>query len=221
MLKLQLRRHDAPSYRTVAIEFPAPEPDLQENMKELGIGITTEKLCLVDAVQNDHRGLQALAGTLVNADEVQYLAKRMDSFDKNELNTFYAAAEHEKLTEVKDLINLTFNLHCYALVSDFSDLSAIGQRYELCRRMAIPADEIRTRTLQLLAEGSLAAVKALLPLTALYIPPATHRNRYITVNSFPNTIGGPMMRRPLPWNPAIITAASTMNISICPAGRWR
>lgn len=69
MLKLQLRRHDAPSYRTVAIEFPAPEPDLQGNMKELGIGITTEKLCLVDAVQNDHRGLQALAGTLVNADD--------------------------------------------------------------------------------------------------------------------------------------------------------
>lgn len=143
MLKLQLRRHDAPSYRTVAIEFPAPEPDLQEKMKELGVGITTEKLCLVDAVQNDHRGLQVLAGTLVNADEVQYLAKRMDSFDKNELNTFYAAAEHEKLTEVKDLINLTFNLHCYALVSDFSDLSAIGQKYELCRRMAIPVDEMK------------------------------------------------------------------------------
>ena len=143
MLKLQLRRHDAPSYRTVAIEFPAPEPDLQEKMKELGIGITTEKLCLIDAVQNDHGGLQALAGTLVNADEIQYLAKRMDSFDKNELNTFYAAAEHEKLTEVKDLINLTFNLHCYALVSDFSDLSAIGQKYELCRRMAIPSDEMK------------------------------------------------------------------------------
>ncbi len=143
VLKIKMRRHDAPSYRTVSIEFPASEPDLQEKMKELGVGITTEKLCLVDEVQNDHGGWQALAGTLVNADEVQYLAKRMDSFDKNELNTFYAAAEHENMTEVKDLINLTFNLHCYALVSDFSDISTIGQRYELCRRMAIPANEMK------------------------------------------------------------------------------
>lgn len=143
MLEMKLRKHDAPSYRTAVITFPANEPDLQKAMDELSIGVTIEKLCLVDAVKNDHGGLQALTGTLVNADEVQYLAKRMDSFDKNELNTFYAAAEHEKLTEVKDLINLTFNLHCYALISDFSDISAIGQRYELCRRTAIPMDEMK------------------------------------------------------------------------------
>ena len=98
MLEIKLRKHDTPSYRTAVVKFPATEPDLQEAMEKIGVGITTEKLCLVDAVQNDHGGLQALAGTLVNADEVQYLAKRMDSFDKNELNTFYAAAEHEKLT---------------------------------------------------------------------------------------------------------------------------
>lgn len=143
MMKMNLRRYDAPSYRTVVIEFPTAESNLQEKMKELGIGITTEKLCLVDSVRGDGGALQALVGTLVNADEVQYLAKRMDSFNKNELNTFRAATEHEKLTEVGDLINLTFNLHCYALVSDFSDISAVGQRYELCRRMAIPADEMK------------------------------------------------------------------------------
>lgn len=143
MLEIKLRKHDTPSYRTAVVKFPAAEPDLQEATNGIGVGITTEKLCLVDAVQNGHGGLQALVGTLVNADEVQYLTKRMDSFDKNELNTFYAAAEHEKLTEVKDLINLTFNLHCYALITDFSDISAIGQRYELCRRTAIPMDEMK------------------------------------------------------------------------------
>ena len=143
MLKITLRRHDAPSYRTATLEFPVAEPDLQKAMDQISVGITTEKLCLADAVQNDHGGLQALVGTLVNADELQYLAKRMDSFDQDELNTFYAAAEHEKLTEVKDFINLTFNLHCYALISDFSDISAIGQKYELCRRTAIPMDEVK------------------------------------------------------------------------------
>jgi hypothetical protein len=68
----------------------------------------------------------------------------MDSFDKNELNTFHAAAEHEKLTELKDLINLTFNLHCYTLISDFSDITAIGKRYELCRRTSIPMEEMKS-----------------------------------------------------------------------------
>ncbi|ACL20446.1 hypothetical protein Dhaf_2418 [Desulfitobacterium hafniense DCB-2] len=146
MLKLQLRKHDAPSYRTTVVEFPAVEPDLQKEMEKIGVGITTEKLCLVDSVQGDNGSLQALAGTLVNADEVQYLAKRMDSFDKNELHTFYAVAEHEKLSEVKDLINLTFNLHCYALISEFSDVSAIGRRYELCRQTALSLNELESTT---------------------------------------------------------------------------
>lgn len=143
MLEIKLRKFDATSCLAAVIAFPAAESDMQEAMEGIGVGITTEKLCMVDAIQNDHGGLQALAGTLVNADEVQYLAKRMDSFDKNESSTFYAATEYEKLTEVKDLINLTFNLHCYALISDFSDISAIGQSYELCRRTAITMDEMK------------------------------------------------------------------------------
>lgn len=170
MLVMKLRRHDAPSYRTAVIAFPAAEPDLQKAMGEIGVGITTEKLCLVDAVQNNQGGLQALVGTLVNTDEIQYLTKRMDSFDKNELNTFYAAAEHEKLHEVKDLINLTFNLHCYALISDFSDISAVGLRYELCCRIAIPADEMKTidfaaigKKLLVSSQGAVTAYGVLYP----------------------------------------------------------
>ena len=170
MLEMKLRRHDAPSYRTAVLAFPAAEPDLQKAMDEIGVGVTTEKLCLVDAVKHDDGGLQVLTGTLVNTDEVQYLAKRMDSFDKNELKTFFAAVEHETLTEVKDLINLTFNLHCYALISDFSDISAIGQKYELCRRAAIPADEMKNmdfaavgKRLLISSQGAVTAYGVLYP----------------------------------------------------------
>ena len=159
MLEMKLRKRDAPSYRTAVITFPANEPDLQKAMDEIGIGITTEKLCVVDAVQNEDKGLQALVETIVNADEVQYLAKRMDSFDKNELHTFYAAAEQEKLTQVKDLINLSFNLHCYALISDFSDVSAVGQRYELCRRTGIPTDEMKNTDFESIGKKLLSSGK--------------------------------------------------------------
>lgn len=143
MLEIKLRKLDAPFNCTATISFPASEPDLQEEMDRLGIGITTEKQCLVEAVRNEKGGLQALIGKLVNADEIQFLAKRMDSFDKNELTTFYAVAEHERLGEVKDLINLTFNLHCYSLINDFSDIAAIGKKYELDRRTEMAVEEIK------------------------------------------------------------------------------
>ena len=54
---MKLRKRDAPSYRTAVITFPANEPDLQKAMDGIGIGITTEKLCVVDAVQNEDKGL--------------------------------------------------------------------------------------------------------------------------------------------------------------------
>ncbi|MDR2022217.1 MAG: hypothetical protein LBQ71_02960 [Hungatella sp.] len=75
MLEIKLRKHDASSYRTEVIAFPAIEQNLQEAMDKIGVGITTEKLCLVDAVRSAHGCLQALVGTLVNVDEVQYLAR--------------------------------------------------------------------------------------------------------------------------------------------------
>ena len=144
MLEIKIKKYDSLSQRAIILTFPASEPDLQKAMNEIGVGITIEKQCMVDAVRNDDGGLQALVGTVVSADEIQYLAKRMDSFDKIELKTFYAVARQEKLPAVKDLINLTFNLQCYSLISDFTDVSAIGKRYELDRRSAMTVEEMRT-----------------------------------------------------------------------------
>ncbi len=143
MLKLTFRKNNAPAYRTATIEFPAIEGDLQKSLEQIGVGITTEKNCLVEKIRGDEGALQQLVGQCVNADEVQYLAKRMDSFDQKELRTFYAVAQSQQLTEVKDLINLTFNLHCHCLVSDFSDMAAIGKNYEFSRRMAMSMDELK------------------------------------------------------------------------------
>lgn len=143
MFKVTLRRNDAPSYRTATIEFPALENELVKTLAGIGVGITTEKNCLVEQISGDGNSLQSLVGQCINADEMQYLAKRMDSFDKNEMQTFYAMASTAHPSTIKGLINLTFNLHCHCLVSDFSDIEQIGQHYELSRRMAIPMDEMK------------------------------------------------------------------------------
>lgn len=134
MVQLKLRRYDAPSYKVAFIDFPALESKLDEAMRGIDVGISTEKNCIVEEISGDNGGLQSLVGKRVNADEVQYLAKRMDSFDKNELQTFYAAVHAEKPESVKDLINLTFNTHCYTAVADFSDIAAVGRMYELNRQ---------------------------------------------------------------------------------------
>lgn len=142
MLEMTLRRYDAPSYRTAAIAFPASEPDLEKVLDGIGVGITIEKNCLVDKISGDEGALQGLVGQCINADEMQYLAKRLDSFDKSEMQTFWAAVHAEGLTTVKDMINLTFNLHAYTVVTNFSDIAGIGKVYELSRRLSMCAHEM-------------------------------------------------------------------------------
>lgn len=142
MLEMTLRRYDAPSYRTAAITFPASEPDLEKLLDGIGVGITIEKNCLVDKISGDERALQGLVGQCINADEMQYLAKRLDSLDKSEMQTFRAAVHAEQLITVKDMINLTFNLHVYTVVTDFSDITRIGKNYELNRQLVMNARQM-------------------------------------------------------------------------------
>jgi len=63
----------------------------------------------------------------VNVEELNYLAKRLESFDTGEAAQFQAMAHKLKLFELKDLINLTFCCQQATVITDFSDLAAIGR----------------------------------------------------------------------------------------------
>lgn len=134
MLKVTVHKNDAPSYRAAVLELPEREDALAEKLAQAGVGATLEKNCQVAKLEGDDGALQALVGRCVNADELQYLAKRLDSFVKWEMLTFRAAAAAERYTEVKDLINLTFNLHCYTVISDFSNVGKIGEAHFMARQ---------------------------------------------------------------------------------------
>lgn len=84
--------------------------------------------------------LSFISGKDVNLDELNYLAKRMDSFFGNEMNQFYAALQHEGFRHLKSLINLTFNLDKYTLITDVSNPLVIGKEYVLNTEGVIPAD---------------------------------------------------------------------------------
>ena len=65
----------------------------------------------------------------VNVEELNYLAKRLDSFDTGEAAQFQAMAHKLELFELKDLINLTFCCQQATVITDFSDLAAIGRNH--------------------------------------------------------------------------------------------
>ena len=60
-------------------------------------------------------------------EELNYLAKRLDSFDMGEAAQFQAMAHKMELSELKDLINLTFCCQHTTVITDFSDLAAVGR----------------------------------------------------------------------------------------------
>ena len=83
--------------------------------------------------------LSCLKDRLVNLDELNYLAKRMEGFFGDEEIRFYEALKLEHFTELKDFINLSFNLDKYTLIRDISSMGKVGKEYLLNRDGCIPA----------------------------------------------------------------------------------
>ncbi len=80
--------------------------------------------------------------SFVNLDEINYLAKRMDSFDLREKRCFLAAIEKGEYPTIKSMINLSFNLNCYTLISDVSNLRDVGYTHEIARKSCLSIEEI-------------------------------------------------------------------------------
>lgn len=123
------------------IWLPMEEDRLEEACDELGIEMTTEPNVYIEGSM-DERFLKVLADKNVNIDELNYLMKRLDSFDSKEMEKFYAVAFSERLERMDDLINLTFNMHCYSLVNNFSDLDKLGRDLYLTEKIGVATKEL-------------------------------------------------------------------------------
>lgn len=84
--------------------------------------------------------LSCLSGEYVNLDEMNYLAKRIDSFTKAEMEQFGVAVEKTDAKSLKDLINLTFNLNKFTIIKNVGDMVEVGREYKLNREGAVPVD---------------------------------------------------------------------------------
>ena len=119
-----------PEYGQVTIPLPLPRDqydDCVELLKKLEIGSATEQDCQVMEISSAFPALKRLEMLTVNLDELDYLARRLTSFDVGEAAQFQAMAHKLELFELKDLINLTFCCQQATVITDFTNLEAIGR----------------------------------------------------------------------------------------------
>ena len=130
MIQAVLGNPHHPEYGVATIPFPIPRDQYAHCMKlleALEIGDAVKANCQVQEINSFYSVLKRTEMLTVNVEELNYLAKRLDSFDTGEAAQFQAMAHKLELFELKDLINLTFCCQQATVIADFSDLAAIGR----------------------------------------------------------------------------------------------
>ncbi len=114
--------------KNVLVCFPITSyKDIYEKLDAAGMGNALERDCCVMEIIKGLPILKRLEETYVNVDELDYLAKRLDSFDEREIAKFQGAAVSCGCDSISDLINLTFSCQEVTIIQDFRDLKAIGR----------------------------------------------------------------------------------------------
>ena len=138
MIKIRIKNADY----EIDVRFPINENELYAKLAE--IHAIEEK----DAPQSAFvtevywpEEFTMLKDRFANLDELNYLGKRMESFDTLEYDQFLIGISKLDSKEVKDLINLTFNLNHFTLCQDVSNYGKIGREYVLNTEGAVPAHD--------------------------------------------------------------------------------
>lgn len=112
------------------IDFPVSDEMLNDILIESKMPTDTTQLFFVEDVHYPLE-LSALNARTVNLDELNYLARRLDSFTEEEIEQFYAAVEQRNAKNLKDLINLTYNLDKFTIIKNVGDMTKVGREYTL------------------------------------------------------------------------------------------
>lgn len=143
--------------RGTVLKLPCTESEMETALKRIRDNGTYPPEPLVAAILP--KELSVLEDRYVNLDELNYLAKRMESFNENELMKFYSVVAVERYAEMENLINLTFNLNCYTLIRDVSSLESVGKTlmFDLqggIREAAMTTEEYVAAGRELFASGA-------------------------------------------------------------------
>ena len=142
-IKATLYSKTDPALGSVTIQFPIHRKEYDrvlEQLKPLDIGSPLDQDCQIETLDSHYPILKRLEETLVNLDELDYLAKRLDNIDEK-ATTFQGAAAAEGITSIQDFINLTFCYKQVSVVRDFRDLENIGRDHIITTQGRGSSDE--------------------------------------------------------------------------------
>ena len=147
-------------YGQVTVPFPIPAQEYERTLELLAamrLGHPTERDSRVDELESGFPILTRLEKVGANLDELDYLARRLESFDGYEAAQFQAAAVRLGISDMTGFINLTFCCQQATVITDFSDLEAIGQTHILTVNGGhMPVDELAR------VDGRMEALKLIL-----------------------------------------------------------
>ena len=132
MMYAVLSNPNHPKYGVATIPFPIPRDQYtycMDLLEALEVGDTVKADCKVVEFDSVYTVLKRMKALTVNVEELNYLVKRLESFDTGEAAQFQAMAHKLELFELKDLINLTFSCQEVTVITDFSDLESIGRNH--------------------------------------------------------------------------------------------
>ena len=146
MFEAKLKSRSQPKLGALAVTFPIPE-ERYENvilaLQNLQIGGVRKQDCCIDSIRApDCPALLRMTNTMANVDELDWLGKQLESFDRYELLQFNAAVERFGLSAADELIDLSFCAREVTVVSDFTDLEKTGKRHYLTVHGACDPEEL-------------------------------------------------------------------------------
>lgn len=122
-----------PEYGQFTVPLPIPHNQydgIMEALNAMDMGDPLARDCQMDEILGEYPILKRLEGKPVNIDELDYLAKRLDSFCcALEDAQFQGAAVSYDYSDMADLINLTFSCQEVTVITDFSDLEQVGREH--------------------------------------------------------------------------------------------
>lgn len=118
------------------VKFPVTEEEMQKVFERIGIGSKDEfgqvyEEWFITDYECPIHGVYEMLGEYESLDKLNYLASRIDELDKWEQEKLVAIMEAgcDEVSDIDDLINLTFNLDCYDFIPDIHDESDLGYYY--------------------------------------------------------------------------------------------
>jgi uncharacterized protein YnzC (UPF0291/DUF896 family) len=139
---VRLRKTNGENNTSSIFKFPYDEEDIKRVYTELKVEISNKPNCSIVEILYEKDMDEILKGIECSIEEINFFFKKLDSFDTKEKQQFYASAYVEKPNTMAELINLSFNIHCYSVINDFNDINKLGKILYLYEKQTVAAKEL-------------------------------------------------------------------------------